>query len=157
MQVRRCTIVLRLAGLVLVTALAACTAPPVRPVPTQGPVAAFRAHGFDGTYRGESAPDQIALACGGSPHDITIKVKGDRTWVHHGHPSLSGTIDATGQISMQDDDGTSSLTGSIQGEVLTATETASSAPGKLQGFYVDSGSSCSFTIQATREGGDGSG
>jgi hypothetical protein len=154
MYLRRCTIAIRLAALALVMAAAACAASSQPPVVARTTVAATPVEGFDGTYRGESSPDQIVEGCGETPHDITIKVMGDRAWVHHGHPSLSGAIDATGQISLQNDDGTNSLSGSIQSGILTATETTSSAPRKLQGFYVGSGATCTFAIQASRHSGN---
>ena len=156
MRFWRRTVTTRLAGLTIMMTTAACAAPPIPPVVSGTTVGTFPAEGFDGTYRGESLPDQIVDGCGEAPRDITIKVKGDRAWVHHGHPPLSGTIDPTGVVSMQNDDGTRSLSGSIQSGMLTATETTSSAPGKLQGFYVNSDSTCTFAIQAIRGSGEDS-
>jgi hypothetical protein len=133
-------------ALALVMAVAACAVSSPQPVSTKSTAA-----GFDGTYRGEGLPDQIVEECGAMSRPITVEVKGDRVWTHHSHPSLTGVIDSTGQVVMQNGDGSSSLTGLIQGEVLTGTETTSDTPKKLDGFYVTAQSTCTFAIQATRE------
>jgi len=150
MRFRTCTIA-RVGALALTATVAACAAPSSQPVAASTPATSSSAAGFDGTYQGQSLADQVVSGCGEMSRAITIGVRGDHIWLHHGHPSLDGTIDPTGQVTMQNDDGTSSLTGSIQGDVLTGTETTSGAPRKLQGFYVNAQSTCTFAIQATRD------
>jgi hypothetical protein len=146
--------ILRPVALALVMTVGACAAPSAPPVLAKPTAAGASSASFDGTYSGESLPDQVIEGCGERGRAITIEVRGDRAWTHHSRPSLTGTIDATGQVSMQNSDGTSSLTGLIQSAVLTGTETTSDAPKKLQGFYATTQSTCTLQIQATRDPGD---
>jgi hypothetical protein len=153
MRVWICKIAARPVALALVLAATACAAPSPQPVSATSAAARAPAAGFDGTYRGESLPDEIVAGCGEKARAITIDVSGDHASTHHSHPSLDGTVDPSGQVSMQNSDGSSSLTGLIEGEVLTGTETTSDAPGKLQGFYANAQSTCTFAVQATRDPG----
>jgi hypothetical protein len=156
MRFWNCNIPLAVA-LVLAATVVACGTPPPPAVVTASAAAVSTGNGFDGTYRGEAFPDQIIEGCGEASHAVILEVKGDRIWVRHSH-ALTGTVDPAGEVSMQNSDATSNLTGSIQGDVLKATETTTRSPKKLQGFYVDSESTCTFAIQATREsGGDSDG
>jgi hypothetical protein len=142
-------------ALVLTVTIDACGAPPQPAVVTASTAAGSTGSGFDGTYRGEAFPDQIVEGCGEASHAIKLEVEGNRIWVRHSH-ALTGTVDTAGEVSMQNSDASSNLTGSIQGDVLKATETTTRAPKKLQGFYEDSNSTCTFAIRATRESGNGS-
>ena len=136
----------------LALTVAGCAAPP-QPAETTA-----TAQGFDGTYNGEALADQITEGCGAASQPIEIKVKGSHIYTRHSHPSLDGTIDTSGEVSMQSGDGNSNLTGSIQGSALTATETTSKAPKKLEGFYANAAATCTLAVQATKaSGGDADG
>jgi hypothetical protein len=140
-------------ALALTVNLAACATPPQPAASTASTAAASTGSGFDGSYRGEGLPDQIVDGCEEAPRAVEIEVKGDHIWTRHSHPSLSGTIDTSGAVSMQNSDGSSNLTGLIQGDVLTATETTNMAPKGLQGVFVNAASTCTSAVQATRGSG----
>lgn len=103
---------------------------------------------YDGVYSGQSAPAMAISGCGERSKDITIHVKHGEAWTHHHR--LSGQVDASGNLSMQDSSGIVQVTGRIAADNLIATETAPETPKKLSGAYTNNGLSCSYTINASR-------
>ena len=159
MRAWNCTMTVALA-----LTVAACATQPPQPAATKPAATTLAAttpaaaRGFDGTYSGDAVADQVTEACGAASQPIEIKVIGSHIYTRHSHPSLDGTIDTSGEVTMQNDDGSSSLTGSIQGNALSATETTTRAPRKLEGFFANATSTCTLAVQATRaSGGDADG
>ncbi|MCB8875173.1 hypothetical protein [Acidisoma silvae] len=103
---------------------------------------------YDGVYSGAAAPAMAISGCGQRETDIIIHVKNGQAWTHHHR--LSGQVDATGNLSMQDGSGTVQITGQIAANNLTASETAPEKPKKLGAAYNNNGTICSYTISASR-------
>lgn len=123
---------------------AAVTVPAARP----RPALADSIGAYDGVYSGVGAPEMAIAGCSHSQKSIIIHVKHGQAWTHHHH--LSGQVDGSGNLAMQDGSGRVQITGRIAGNNLTATETAAQSPKKLGSAYDNNETTCSFTISAIR-------
>lgn len=131
-------------ALVALTMAFAVTGPAALPLPAL----ADSVEAYDGVYSGVSAPEMAISGCSHSEKTIIIHVKHGQAWTHHHH--LSGQIDGSGSLAMQDGSGRVQITGRVAGNTLTATETAPQSPKKLGGAYDNNETTCSFTISASR-------
>ena len=107
---------------------------------------------FDGIYRGAATPDRTAVGCEATVHSIRIEVSAGQIWVqtHHRGRQLGGTVAADGQIVMQDAHGNHSVTGLIQDNRLTATETTQGSSRRSESPYADGEQACVTSIDASR-------
>lgn len=104
---------------------------------------------FDGTYSGTSSPEWAVQGCGNQQKPITIEIAGGEAWTHHHH--MTGRVDGSGHLSMEDDSGRSQLTATIAGHSLTGTETVMASPKKLRGFYSEGETQCLRALSAQKQ------